>query len=30
MTQYGNTAQIAKSIGGAITGDVNVLRIGEK
>jgi len=26
---YGNTKQIAKSIGGAITGDVKVLRIGE-
>ena len=26
---YGNTEKIAKSIGGAITGDVKVLRIGE-
>jgi len=28
-SMYGNTEQIAKSIGGAITGDVKVLRIGE-
>jgi len=28
-TMYGNTKQIAKSIGDAITGDVKVLRIGE-
>lgn len=26
---YGNTEKIAKSIGGAITGDVKVLRVGE-
>ena len=26
---YGNTEEIAKSIGGAITGDVKILRIGE-
>lgn len=28
-SMYGNTEKIAKSIGGAITGDVKVLRISE-